>query len=85
MDEILTAIYYGQLNISDTPPPYLHNDKLDALYKRLVGSLSKEQAEIFQEFLLCNADKYSSYQEYAFKQGMKLSFQLTKELNNIKL
>ena len=85
MDEILTAIYYGQLNISDNPPPYLKSDKIDALYKRLVGSLSKEQAEIFQEFLLCNADKYSSYQEYAFKQGVKLGFQLTKELNNIRL
>ena len=85
MDEILTAIYYGQLNISDNPSPYLKSDKIDALYKRLVGSLSKEQAEIFQEFLLLNADKYSAYQEYAFKQGMKLSFQLTKELNNIKL
>ena len=83
MDEILTAIYYGQLNISDNPPPYLKSDKIDALYKKLVGSLSKEQAEMFQEFLLLNADTYSDYQEYAFKQGVKLGFQLAKELNNI--
>ena len=53
------------------------------LFDKLEKSLSTEQFANFQDFLMAYADRYSDYQEYAFKQGVKVGFELANEIKNI--
>jgi hypothetical protein len=59
--------------------------KENDLYDKLQSKLDKETFDEFQEFLMLYADRYSSYQEFAFNQGVKLGFSLAKELEDIEI
>ena len=83
MDDLLTKLYYGQIDISNKKPKRDKSDKESALFDKLEKSLSKEQFTDFQDFLMAYADRYSDYQEYAFKQGVKVGFELANEIKNI--
>lgn len=80
MDNLLTKLYYGQIDISNKKPKTERSNEETELFDKLEQSLTKEQFELFQEFLTHYADRYSDYQEYAFCQGVKLGFNLSKEL-----
>ena len=63
MDNLLTKLYYGQIDIANKKPNKKRSDKESDLFDELEKMLSKEQFEIFQEFLTHYADRYSDYQE----------------------
>ena len=85
MEDLLTKLYYGQIDIANKKPDKKRSSKEDELYDKLEKSFSKEQFEVFQSFLMAYADRYSDYQEYAFKQGVKVGFELSIEIKNIKI
>ena len=85
MDNLLTKLYYGQIDIANKKPNKKRPDKESDLFDELEKMLSKEQFEIFQEFLTHYADRYSDYQEYAFTQGVKIGFSLAQEINNVEI
>lgn len=85
MEDLLTKLYYGQIDIANKKPDNKRSSKEEELYDKLEKSLSKEQFEVFQSFLMAYADRYSDYQEYAFKQGVKVGFELSFEIKNIKI
>lgn len=85
MNELLTKLYYGQINISDQKPKTARSDAESNLFDKLQERLSKDDFNVFQEFLMLYADRYSDYQEFAFSQGVKLGFALSKELNDFEL
>ena len=76
MNDLLTKLYYGQIDIANEKPPTKRSQKEDNLY---------EQFETFEEFLTLYADRYSDYQEFAFKQGVKIGFEIAEELKNIEI
>ena len=82
MDDLLTKLYYGQIDISNKKPKSDKSDKEIELFDKLEKSLSTEQFANFQDFLMAYADRYSYYQEYAFKQGVKVGFELANEIKN---
>ena len=69
-------MYYGQIDIAIKKPNKKRSNKESDLFDELEKSLSKEQFEVFQEFLRHYADRYSDYLEYAFIQGVKIGFSL---------
>ena len=83
MEKLLSNIYYGQIDYASQKPPIAPSKDEQHLYNKLEKSFSKEQFELFQDFLECYTDRYSDYQEYAFKQGVKFGFNLIKEINEI--
>ncbi len=85
MDNLLTKLYYGQIDIANKKPNKKRCDKESDLFDELEKTLSKEQFEVFQEFLRLYADRYSDYQEYAFTQGVKIGFSLAQEINNVEI
>ena len=85
MKDILTKLYYGQIDISNKKPDITRSNKENDLYDKLQSKLEKETFDEFQEFLMLYADRYSSYQEFAFNQGVKLGFSLAKELEDIEI
>ena len=85
MDNLLTKLYYGQIDISNKKPNTKRSNKENELFDELEKTLTKEQFDIFQEFLSHYADRYSDYQEYAFSQGVKIGFNLAQEINNVEL
>lgn len=85
MDNLLTKLYYGQIDIANKKPNKKRSNKESDLFDELEKMLSKEQFEIFQEFLRHYADRYSDYQEYAFIQGVNIGFNLAQEINNIEI
>ena len=85
MYELLTKIYYGQIELCTVIAKTDSSDKENNLFEKLQNELTKEQFTTFQEFLSLYADRYSDYQENAFIQGVKFGFQLAEELTNIKI
>ena len=85
MYELLTKIYYGQIELCNVIAKTNSSDKENKLFEKLQSVLTKEQFLAFQEFLSLYADRYSDYQENAFIQGVKFGFQLAQELTNIKI
>ena len=85
MNDLLTKLYYGQIDIANEKPPTKRSQKEDNLYEQLRKSLTDKQFETFEEFLTLYADRYSDYQEFAFKQGVKIGFELAEELKNIEI
>ena len=85
MTELLTKLYYGQIDIANEKPPIKVSKNEDSLYEQLREKLSEKQFQLFEAFLLCYANRYSTYQEFAFKQGVKLGFELAKELEKIEI
>ena len=85
MYELLTKIYYGQIDLCNVVAETDSSDKENKLFEKLQSELTKEQFLAFQEFLSLYADRYSDYQENAFIQGVKFGFQLAEELTNIKI
>ena len=85
MYELLTKIYYGQIELCNVVAKTNSSDKENKLFEKLQSELTKEQFLTFQEFLSLYADRYSDYQENAFIQGVKFGFQLAQELTNIKI
>ncbi len=85
MYELLTKIYYGQIDLCNAIAKSESSDKENTLFEKLENELTKEQFLTFQEFLSLYADRYSDYQEHAFIQGVKFGFQLAQELTNIKI
>ena len=85
MYELLTKIYYGQIELCNVIAKTDSSDKENKLFEKLQSVLTKEQFLAFQEFLSLYADRYSDYQENAFVQGVKFGFQLAQELTNIKI
>ena len=85
MYELLTKIYYGQIELCNVIAKSDSSDKENKLFEELQSELTKEQFLAFQEFLSLYADRYSDYQERAFIQGVKFGFQLAQELTNIKI
>ena len=85
MYELLTKIYYGQIDLCNVISKTDSSDKENTLFEKLENELTKEQFTTFQEFLSLYADRYSDYQESAFIQGVKFGFQLAQELTNIKI
>ena len=85
MYELLTKIYYGQIELCTVIAKTDSSDKENKLFEKLQNELTKEQFLAFQEFLSLYADRYSDYQESAFIQGVKFGFQLAQELTNIKI
>jgi len=51
----------------------------------LAEKLTSKDFELFLEFLSLYADRYALYQEKAFQTGVKIGFELYKELNNIEI
>ena len=85
MYELLTKIYYGQIELCNVIAKTDSSDKENKLFEKLQSELTKEQFLAFQEFLSLYADRYSAYQENTFIQGVKFGFQLAQELANIKI
>ena len=85
MYELLTKIYYGQIELCNVVAKTDSSNKENTLFEKLENELTKEQFTTFQEFLSLYADRYSDYQESAFIQGVKFGFQLAQELTNIKI
>ena len=85
MYELLTKIYYGQIDLCNVVAMADSSDKENKLFEKLENELTKEQFLAFQEFLALYANRYSDYQENAFIQGVKFGFQLAQELTNIKI
>ena len=85
MENLLTKLYYGQIDIANKKPNKQRSNEEMELFDKLEKSLSKEQFEVFQAFLSHYADRYSDYQEYAFCQGVKLGFNLAKELEEFEI
>ena len=85
MTDLLEKIYYGQVDIGNQKPPIKSTEKEDNLHRQLEKSFNKEQFELFQDFLMAYADRYSDYQEYAFKQGVKFGFELAREIDNFRI
>ena len=85
MYELLTKIYYGQIDLCNVVAKADSSDKENKLFEKLENELTKEQFLAFQEFLALYANRYSDYQENAFIQGVKFGFQLAQELTNIKI
>ena len=85
MYELLTKIYYGQIELCNVIAKTNSSDKENKFFEKLQSVLTKEQFLAFQEFLSLYADRYSDYQENAFIQGVKFGFQLAQELTNIKI
>ena len=85
MYELLTKIYYGQIDFCNVIAKPDSSDQENKLFEKLQNELTKEQFLTFQEFLAVYADRYSDYQENAFIQGVKFGFQLAQELTNIKI
>ncbi|MBE5737358.1 MAG: hypothetical protein E7348_03060 [Clostridiales bacterium] len=83
MIDLLTKLYYGQIDIANKKPPIKRSEKEYNLYEELRKSLAKEQFETFEEFLTLYTYRYSDYQEFVFKQGVKLGFELAEELKHI--
>ena len=83
MDDLLTKLYYGQIDISNKKPKRDKSDKETELFDKLEKTLSTVQFADFQDFLMAYADRYSDYQEYVFKQGVKVGFELANEIKNI--
>ena len=52
MNELLTKLYYGQINISDQKPKTVRSDAESNLFDKLQERLSKDDFNVFQEFLL---------------------------------
>lgn len=52
MNELLTKLYYGQINISDQKPKTVRSDAESNLFDKLQERLSKDNFNVFQEFLL---------------------------------
>ena len=48
-------------------------------------TLSPEHFDLFERFLSAYANNHSVYQENAFKTGVKIGFELYKELNNTEI
>lgn len=78
-------MYYGQIDIVNKKPIKKRSNKESDLFDELEKSLSKEQFEVFQEFLRHYADRYSDYLEYAFIQGVKIGFSLAQKINNVEI
>ena len=85
MYELLTKIYYGQIELCNVIAKTDSSDKENKLFEKLQNELTKEQFTTFQEFLSLYADCYSDYQESAFIQGVKFGVQFAQELTNIKI
>ena len=85
MDSLLTKLYYGQIDIANQKiqPQEITQEK--ELYQELYKTLSPEHFDLFERFLSAYADNHSTYQENAFKTGVKIGFELYKELNNMEL
>ena len=85
MDSILTKLYYGQIDISNQKiqPQEITQEK--ELYQELYKTLSPEHFDLFERFLSAYANNHSVYQETAFRMGVKIGFELYKELNNTEL
>ena len=81
MNSILTKLYY---NLTETTKAHA-SDKESLLYDQLAEKLTSQDFELFLEFLSIFADRYTLYQENAFRMGVKLGFELYKELNNIEI
>ena len=84
MQDLISKIYNGQVDFITEKPPIKASKQEQDLYTKLQKSLTKEQLELFEEFLECYIDRQADYQEYAFKQGAKFGFNLVKELYEIK-
>lgn len=78
-------MYYGQIDIANKKPIKKRSNKESDLFDELEKSLSKEQFEVFQEFLRHYADRYSDYLEYAFIRGVKIGFSLAQKINNVEI
>ena len=85
MEDLLTKLYYGQIDIANKKPQNKRSEEETKLFDKLQDSLNEEQFKMFQVFLTMYANRYSDYQEYAFCQGVKLGFNLAKEINEIEL
>ena len=81
MKSILTKIYYGQINVCDKKTNITYSSKENELYKTLQKELTNEDFNLLQEFLTLYSDRNSTYQEFAFSEGVKFGFKLAKELN----
>lgn len=79
MDSIITKLYY---NLTETTKATV-SDKESLLYDQLAEKLTSQDFELFLEFLSLYADRYALYQKKAFQTGVKIGFELYKELNNI--
>ena len=85
MDSILTKLYYGQIDIANQKIQLKENSQENELYQELHKTLSPEHFDLFERFLSAYADNHSTYQENAFKMGVKLGFELYIELNNTEI
>lgn len=85
MDDILAAIYFGQTDFGNRSCTYKGAKKELEAYDKLHETLTKEQLEIFEEFLSLCDDRHAFIQEDAFKRGVKFGFQLCEELRKIEL
>ena len=81
MDSIITKLYY---NLTETTKATI-SDKESLLYDQLAERLTSQDFELFLEFLSLYADRYALYQEKAFQKGVKIGFELYKELNNTEI
>ena len=81
MDSIITKLYY---NLTETTKATV-SDKESLLYDQLAERLTSQDFELFLEFLSLYAGRYALYQEKAFQTGVKIGFELYKELNNTEL
>ena len=81
MDSIITKLYY---NLTETTKATV-SDKESLLYDQLAERMTSQDFELFLEFLSLYADRYALYQEKAFQTGVKIGFELYKELNNTEI
>ena len=58
MYELLTKIYYGQIELCNIIAKTDSSDKENKLFEKLQSELTKEQFLAFQEFLALYADSY---------------------------
>ena len=85
MNDVLMKIYYGQVEIDTKHIKHKHSEKEEKLYDKLEKILNEKQFDTFQEFLNCYANRYTEYQELAFKQGVKLGFEIAQEIHKIEI
>ena len=85
MDSILTKLYYGQIDIANQKIQVKELSHEKELYQELYKTLSPEHFDLFERFLSAYADNHSVYPEKAFRAGVKLGFELCKELNNTEI
>lgn len=83
MKSILKDLWYGNIapidEIDSTPEMDKKRGELLELYEKLLGSLSKEQKKLLNEYEECNIDLFCLREESVFEHAFKLGVNLVLE------